>query len=230
MGGLGRITGVALLGLAFAGWQAPHANAAYITVNGSCFAGNCASPDIIPVPGTSPLVFDSDVTLANGDSFNISGQIFATNTSANFLILNPIFDVKYLGPAPSQADTLNIDITQLYQNNFSVGTYSSTLAGFGTGAFGAGSSISVQNVVGGQGLPTLGPAGLPGKFNLTDSETLSSLGNPLTDSLDYTIAMGAGSMAGVIVEVAEPGSIATLGLGLIVLAASRRRRKGSRSR
>lgn len=69
--------GAAAVGLVL-GVGAPCAHASYLTVNGACIASinpGCA-PDLQTAPGANQLNLDNTFTLADGDSYLITGTVF----------------------------------------------------------------------------------------------------------------------------------------------------------
>ncbi len=145
---------------------------------------------------------------------------------AQQLTLNPEFQVKYIGPGPSQADTLTFLFSQDFENvAFSGGSFTNFLTGFTVGTLGDGSSIQMVNTIGGTSFPPLISV-LSSSFDQQENESISTLANPLTDSIAYTMFIGAGSEPGFIVEVPAPASLALLGAGVLALGAMRRRSVG----
>lgn len=224
----------AALGLTL-GVGAPSAHASYLTVNGTCVASiapDC-TPDLQTAPGANQLNIDQTITLANGDQYLITGTVFVTTFfpatpvppfgPPQEFTLNPEFQVQYIGKTPSQADTLSLLFSQDFENiAISSGSFTNFLTGFTAGMFGAGSSIQMVNTVGTTSFPTL-ISPLTSSFDVEQTESISTLANPLTDSIAYTMFVGSGSEPGFIVEVPAPAAIAVLGIGLLGLGAVRRR-------
>jgi hypothetical protein len=204
--------------------------ASSLAVNGTCDAGTCPPTDTL-APGSSiPLAFfNFDVTV-NGDSYDISGDYSASNTTnspSGTTDFGGDVTATYIGGTPTaQSDVLTIDILQ----DFTVpGTYS--LAGtYDEGAFvgingaATGSSYSFQILYNGDSVGLLGPYTTSGTHS---SSTYLALGGTSLDAdSQFTFDFAAGTPHGAsMTTTPEPGGLipvaAILALGLGVPAIRR---------
>src|SRR5436190_2209671 len=100
-----------------------------LSVNGTCYVGTCP-----PAPmafGAHPLAnFSFDVTLSNGDMFNIAGAMNATNSTNGLSISNGGgFTAEYLGGpnGTSQNDILTLAMLWSYHMGSTSGTISNAV-------------------------------------------------------------------------------------------------------
>jgi hypothetical protein len=94
--------------------------AVQVTANGavSCPVGNCATPDTISASGgntggNSSAVFNFNITLADGDKYNVDGyfnNMYHSNTGGQFGFFP---SVSYIGSTPTvRQDTISLDMLQ----------------------------------------------------------------------------------------------------------------------
>lgn len=192
--------------------------ATVVTANGTCILGSC-TPSLLPANGSTFRTFAGAITV-NGDPFQISGNVSATNSLGLTVSLNPAFKISYTGSVPvTHADVLNLVITQQYQSlaTISLGTFSYEVTGNFGGLAGSGTSLVVDNRINGKsvGVVTANPPGAI--FGGQAANLTGPLVNPLTDTFDYTLTVADGTLPGFFVEVAEPNS-AVLLFGAVILA------------
>lgn len=243
---LRSLTASVLAGGLLALFNVHPASAAYVTVNGQCIAtdnGTCTLP-ATPTT-TSPLVIPDSSVPVTGGVVNVTakppGQSgvffsnFSDSSNINFALNPKNLQFQYIGPTLAQALTLNIVVAQNFVVPSGVTTPLISALKFKRAGFaGPGSSISSSNTfTSGANSITLsvGPQKLvaSGDFQAPPGN-LTTLGDTLTDTIDYAIALGPGTMGGIIVEVAEPAAVVSLGIGLLALASLRRLSPRARSR
>ncbi len=150
---------------------------AAINVNSICEVGDCASPDVLSVGGSTVFNDEFVFTFADGDKYLVFGVVNASEPVLNETIFGVVGGVEYIGnsggSSPSVGtDTLVIDFLQGYTSTLTGGSFPQ---GGGVsppmgGGIADGSSFEEQNFFDGQSLPALGPytvGGSPEAFSTT---------------------------------------------------------------
>jgi hypothetical protein len=206
------------------------ASPASVSVNGSCDF-NCSSTALTPGQSTGTVPFNFNITLGDGDKYNIAGTYsnsFPSGTSYGFFPT-----VTYVGAAPTvAADVVTVDMIQTFSdpalaNPDWSGTYSENIPFVITLA---GTSASGQLLIDGDsvGLLTVPASSGPGAYDLSDSASLAGItGNPLT--ADYQLSFtfpdltptgtGSGSPPASVPEPAQTMLLGAGSLGLLFLKA-----------
>ena len=168
---------------------APLAWGAALSVNGNCQAGSCASPDTVMSGGSRSTAFNFVIVLPNSDQYRIYGDINSSAGSAadpTFSIISP-FTVTYIGnaagrlPPPTSSTWMFCRISS--SPSRCANPPESAQGAFG-GALGAGSSVQVQLLIGGQALPVMGPFPAPASFSFK-SQSYSL--NPLSNTAEFDV-------------------------------------------
>ena len=200
-----------------------------VTINSVCEFGTCGSPDVLTLGGATSINQTFTFTFANTDEYSVSVTFSASESASCCALTGGVTfgSAIYLGNSThsaSAADTLIVDILQNY-------TYVS--GGSGTfneegvivtlgGGIAAGSSLTFNQLVGGNSLGILGPVPGPGSAIIPGNTgvALAGLPNPLLIDWRYTDAFAAGSTAGAFIAgpVPEPASLVMTAASLIGLS------------
>jgi uncharacterized protein (TIGR03437 family) len=171
-----------------------YAQNAGFQVNGTCAAGSCP-PQLLPYGGNFNLPVSYTVTLADGDTFSITGTLTSSNSgSGSTFSLTYLFEVVFLnsaGGGTSQSDTLTLDAFTAFQSPFTTGNFGEALEG--AFSFNVASSSSVQLCTAGVCTATVSP---PGSFNTSASYSLAPSNGGFTFDNTFTVHFGAGSSQG----------------------------------
>lgn len=194
-----------------------------VSINGTCEAGSCTSPDVLnsgqSTGGTLGMVY----TFADGDRYYVSGTYggsymggminYAGNPTATYLgnTSNP--------SAPSQADVLKFDFLQNF--NFTTGSpdgyYFYYFISDTSGPIASTSTYTGDLAINGQkvGAITVG-TGFSGTKGFNQAN-FTGLTNPIMTDLILTLSFGAGSGVGASIATVtpEPSSITLLSLGAL---------------
>jgi hypothetical protein len=201
------------------------ASPASVSVNGTCDF-NCSSTALTPGQSTGSVPYNFNVTLADGDKYNIAGTFsnsFPSGTNYGFFPT-----VTYVGTTPTvAADVVTVDMIQTFSDPALAdpdwsGTYSENIPFILTLA---GTSASGQLLIDGDsvGLLTVPASAGAGAYDLKNIALLSGItGNPLT--ADYQLSFtfpdltptgtGSGSPPA---SIPEPAETMLLGLGSLSL-------------
>ena len=228
MTGLKRILGLGFGGMALAAVAAiTPASAFVVSADGTCISGTCGSPDVLGAGMLISLAPFSGSFTVNGDPFSIVGVVTAANLNGLTTILNPSFRLTYTGTAPlAQADMFDVNIQQNFASTATLpGVYQYEQTGTGSPGIAPSSSLTVDNLINGVSVSGGGvTVSLPGPFDTGfQFNTISTIANPLTDVFSYAFNFESNTLPGAYVEVAEPGALFVMGIGLIAIGAVRRR-------
>lgn len=212
-----------------------------IRVNGTCYVGNCATPDTLADGQSLTTPYNFTVTLANGDQYQLSGSVTAsrsasTSNSACGGALScdtSTHAATYLGNAagqtPSAIDTLEMEFLQ---NN--AGPPQSTMqeetlsvTPLFEGEYAASSTVAVTETIGPTALPELGPYGptsaggsetVPVQYQvgvpyLVDKTLIVTFGQGSGVGASYGTGSGATSSGGAIVGSAGSAGSGCAGSG-----------------
>jgi hypothetical protein len=208
-----------------------------LLVNGTCDVGPCP-----PTPmgfNAAPLAtFSFNVTLNNGDIYNVFGAMDATNSSNGLAIANGGgFTVEYLGGpgGVSQNDVLTLAMLWSYHMGTTTGSVQGgaiqAISGDFSNGMASGSSLQYDVFLNGSTTSslTLGPFVNPANnpFSAQGTFPASWSDSTFTNENLFTLDFAAGSLAGSCIfmnsttgcsSVAVPGPIAGAGLPGLILA------------
>lgn len=170
-----------------------------VQVNSTCEIGVCDAGVSTITNGTASTNLNFTYTFSNGDQYLITGSLSGTDTSNSYGSLTAPFVVEYTGPYATSigTDVLAVEIFWNYSNVFTSFSFSETVRGQFAGSVTGSSTVTGQDIFGGNVVPQLGPFSPPGAFNMTvSSGTLTGLSNPLLVELVRTYTFGAGTPIG----------------------------------
>ena len=198
-----------------------------ITVNSTCYVGDCANVDSVGNGQSTTGSFDINYTFGDGDEYNISGTYGASYSSigGSTIAIDPT--VNYLGSGPTLGtDTIVLDFYQNYYDPSCctwAGTYTESVPLNASGQFGAGSEMQGELFYDGVGVGLVGPDPAPGTYFVTESSNLDfgAVDDGLaTLSADYNFQykFGAGTApgAGETASTPEPASFVLCGFALVL--------------
>ena len=190
-------------------------SASTINVNGTCSAGSCSNPDVLPFGVSETLPFNLVYTAANFDAFQIAGSYFTDNAnpfygSPEFFSGSTTFAVTFLGNGSnsvSSADSFTVDLLQIYQSlpsGADLNGYFHTLYGYadfaniGTGPSGPLASSSYVSY-----RAFLGTYELLNNYYGNLSESYIPISSPQSVDIRIMYNFGAGSGIGSSFQVRE---------------------------
>jgi hypothetical protein len=210
-----------------------------IIVNGTCDF-SCA-PNSLSDGTSISSPFNFDVTLTDGDEYDISGSYSASYSKAagSTIAVNPTF--TYIGSSPTTAtDTINFTLAQDYFDPSCctwAGTYFESIPLTLGATAGAGSTISGELLYDGKSVGLVGPFP-PGSYTVSKSAALDfgSLDTDPTLLADFNFAaqFAPGTLPNTSASsvstsaTPEPAMDLVCGLGLILFVYVARRRNRSR--
>ncbi|MGA3187380.1 MAG: PEP-CTERM sorting domain-containing protein [Bryobacteraceae bacterium] len=169
--------------------------------------------------GYSPISFNQNVTLSDGDVYDVFGSYYATYSDAEGTAIHFNPTVVYEGTSPSVAnDNISFIFTQQFFDSRPGtwdGTYSASTPVNFFGLVGADSSVTAEVFYDGQ---SLGSGTTTTSGVITNSANLTGLnGDTLTGTYDIVYSLNAGTQFGAGASsstVPEPAEALPLGLGL----------------
>lgn len=220
-----------------------HADSVGLELDGVCKVGTCP-PTPLDAGGNLNQPFSFTTSLANGDTFKLSGLLTASNNAGNSISfgegVGSGLRIEYLGNGqggPSQRDTLTVTTLYAFAVNFASGSF---FYGPVDGRFSPNispdSSAQAIGLNNGSDVAIIPPFSPPGSFH-ADAVNYDAVNNGTVSLGDRTISIfGAGSPVGSYIfygasAVPEPSSITIMCLGLALLgfAATRTHRPIGRS-
>lgn len=151
-----------------------HAGA--ISVNSTCYVGDCSNVDSIGNGQSTDGTFAFMYTFGDGDQYYISGTYGASYSTIGGSTISIDPTVTYTGSGPSLGtDTVDFDFFQDYYDPSCctwAGTYTESVPLNAAGAFGAGSQMSGELFYDGVGVGLVGPDPAPGSYFVTQSNNL----------------------------------------------------------
>lgn len=204
-----------------------------ISINSTCYVGNCAAVDSLSNGESTAGSFDVNYTFNDGDAYDVYGTYSASYSSigGSTIDIDPV--VSYLGTTPTiGTDTLDLMFLQNYFDPSCctwAGTYTESVPLFATGSFGAGSQMSGELFYDNVGVGLVGPFTPPGSYFVTQSNNLDFGANDTiaTLSADYQFdfTFGAGTLpgSGESAVTPEPVPFILCGLGLLMFVIGARR-------
>jgi len=212
---LRNITSV-FLGLALCGSSAIAATLGF-GLNGSCEVGSCPATSL-GFNAIADLPIASTITLANGDTYSLTGTLTSSNDATGSSIsLNYIVQVIYLGNGSggaSHADTLTLDLFSAFQSNFGTANFSEGLTGIFSPTI--ASTSAAQMCVATICTATVIP---PGPFDVSASYSLAPSGGAFNFDNTITAFFGAGSPIGSYILFSVPPPVAPNVVGAISASA-----------
>jgi hypothetical protein len=200
------------------------AHAAALSINGTCALGNCSNVAAISNGQTSAGNILYNLTLTNGDTYQVTGNYLSTysSVSGSTILVNPT--VLYTGATPSAAtDVITLDFFQNYLDN-SPGTFDGVYEEYVPLTLAPDTTATAQLFYDGQGIGLIGPL-TPGYSATSLSATLSGLtGDTLSADYNFTFTFLPGTLPGsLITSTPEPIQTLPAALALISLALLSRR-------
>jgi hypothetical protein len=137
---------------ALAAISSPLAHALAIEVNGVCYVGYCASPDVLSIGQTVTTPFNFTVTSPNGDQYQVFGAVTMSRSGAGisksgYRMATYLGDTQGMGLSAS--DTLMIQFLQNHEEAPPSGAETEGVTPVFEGPYGAASSVSVQDMIAG---------------------------------------------------------------------------------
>jgi len=201
-----------------------------VLVNGACEFGTCP-----PTPLASDMSlsepFSFTTTLPNGDMFELSGLLTASNSGGNSISFGADpgsgLLVQYLGNGhggPSEADTLTVNTTFAFSVNFSSGTFfEGPIEGGFSSNISPGSSAAIIGLNNGDTIATFGPFAAPGPFH-ADAVSYSAsntgtvaLGETAVSFFAAGAPVGSSIFYGATPAIPEPSAVVLMCIGLVML-------------
>lgn len=190
-----------------------------VEINGTCYSGDCSTPDSISYGGSSSGSTDNTISVGGAD-FDVSTSFLASFDDLGTSMTADPF-VTYVGASPLSSDeTVTINMFQdFYYPGTGVtwdGTYYESFP-FGMSSTG---SASGELFINGQGVGPIGPYSGPGAFYGSGSANLTGLdGNTLGYDFEFTFTFDAGAAPGsTISSVPEPVQTIPLAMSMLGFA------------
>jgi uncharacterized protein (TIGR03437 family) len=165
-----------------------------VQVNGGCVSGSCPAQLLAP-GGSVSLPVGSEITLANGDVYAVTGTETSTNsasgTTFGVTYLFQVVFVKGASGSTSQGDSITIDLFAGYQSSAGTGNFGEVLTGGFSANIAGGSSVQLCT----DGVCT-SAATPPGTFNTSANYSQNASGGGFLIDNTFTVHFGAGSPAG----------------------------------
>jgi hypothetical protein len=180
-----------------------------IAVNSTLYAGSF-NPPTLPSGMTAFLPYGFNVTLGNGDIYQILGTAnLASGNSSGGEFLNFPFLLTYLGntagPQPSQSDTIKIDGFAAFQGFNGTVTENLTTTGIFSGFFPPNTNFNQYLTVNGA-VSGNGPFDPPGTFSGSTSVTAPA-GTRIDNDITSQANFGSGTPVGSLIAVGSFPSI-----------------------
>lgn len=208
-----------------------------ISINSTCYVGDCASVDSLSNGQSADGTFAINYVFGDGDAYDIYGTYGASYSTigGSTIDIDPV--VSYLGGVPTAGtDTIDLMFLQDYFDPSCctwAGTYTESVPLFATGAFGPGSQMSAQLFYDGVGVGLVGPFAAPGSYFVTQSNNLDfgaqDTSATLAAEYQFLFTIGPGTSPGTSESAvaAEPAPLVLCALGLLMLIFGVRRRNRS---
>jgi hypothetical protein len=174
-----------------------------IAVNGKCYAGSC-SPPTLAAGSTAFLPYGFNVTLSNGDIFQILGTANLASGNNGGEYLNFPFLLTYLGttagPQPSQGEQIILDGYAAFQGFNGTITENLTTAGYFSSTIAPASDFAQILIVNGNRSGLIGFFEAPGPFSGSGSVSApagSQINTDIQSVADFHPGSSVGSMIAV---------------------------------
>ncbi len=197
-----------------------------ISINSTCYVGNCANVDSVGNGQSTSGSFDINYTFSDSDEYTISGTYGASYSSTGGSTISIDPTVTYIGSGPTLGtDTIVLDFYQNYYDPSCctwAGTYTESVPLTANGDFGAGSEMQGELFYDGVGVGEVGPYAAPGTYFVTESNNLDfgALDSSATLSADYnfqyTFGAGTDPGAGQTSATPEPAPFVLCGSALVL--------------